>query len=62
VGEATASGVRTGQTGRREVPRQSLRAPKIIEGKRALRQDRIGSDLQSPLEADEEMWLDTELG
>jgi transposase-like protein len=37
VGEATASGVRTGQTGRREVPRQSLRAPKIIEGKRVVR-------------------------
>jgi hypothetical protein len=29
---------------------------------RALRQDRIGSDLQSPLGADEEMWLDAELG
>lgn len=37
MGEATASGVRTGQTGRREVPRQSLRAPKIIEGKRVVR-------------------------
>ena len=28
---------------------------------RALRQDRIGLDLQSPLGDDEEMWLDAEL-
>ena len=29
---------------------------------RALRQDRIGLDLQSPLRDDEAMWLDAELG
>jgi hypothetical protein len=29
---------------------------------RALRQDRIGSDLRSPLDDDEELWLDAELG
>ena len=29
---------------------------------RALRQDRIGSDLRSPLGTDEELWLDAELG
>jgi hypothetical protein len=29
---------------------------------RALRQDRIGSDLHSPLSDDEAMWLDAELG
>jgi len=29
---------------------------------RALRQERIGSDLQSPLRDDEEAWLDAELG
>jgi len=29
---------------------------------RALRQDRIGLDLRSPLDADEEFWLDAELG
>ena len=29
---------------------------------RALRQDRIGSDLRSPLGDDEELWLDAELG
>ena len=29
---------------------------------RALRQDRIGSDLRSPLDADEALWLDADLG
>ena len=29
---------------------------------RALRQDRIGLDLRSPLDADEELWLDADLG
>jgi hypothetical protein len=29
---------------------------------RALRQERIGADLRSPLSDDEEMWLDAELG
>ena len=29
---------------------------------RALRQDRIGTDLRSPLDADEERWLDADLG
>ena len=29
---------------------------------RALRQDRIGLDLRSPLNADEERWLDADLG
>jgi predicted transcriptional regulator len=29
---------------------------------RALRQDRIGTDLGAPLRADEEAWLDAELG
>ncbi|MFM7536613.1 MAG: hypothetical protein ACKO91_12585 [Acidimicrobiales bacterium] len=29
---------------------------------RALRQDRIGLDLRSPLDADEELWLDANLG
>jgi hypothetical protein len=29
---------------------------------RALRQDRIGLDLRSPLGDDEELWLDAELG
>jgi hypothetical protein len=29
---------------------------------RALRQDRIGLDLRSPLDADEERWLDADLG
>lgn len=29
---------------------------------RALRQDRIGSDLRSPLDDDEQFWLDAELG
>jgi antitoxin component of RelBE/YafQ-DinJ toxin-antitoxin module len=29
---------------------------------RALRQDRIGFDLRSPLSDDEAMWLDAELG
>lgn len=29
---------------------------------RALRQDRIGSDLQSPLRADETSWLDADVG
>ena len=29
---------------------------------RALRQERIGTDLQSPLREDEETWLDAELG
>jgi hypothetical protein len=29
---------------------------------RALRQKRIGADLQSPLRRDEETWLDAELG
>lgn len=29
---------------------------------RALRQDRIGLDLRSPLDADEEHWLDADLG
>jgi hypothetical protein len=29
---------------------------------RALRQDRIGLDLQSPLRDDEVMWLDADLG
>jgi hypothetical protein len=29
---------------------------------RALRQDRIGLDLRSPLDADEALWLDAELG
>lgn len=29
---------------------------------RALRQDRIGLDLRSPLGADEELWLDANLG
>ncbi len=29
---------------------------------RALRQDRIGLDLRSALDADEELWLDAELG
>lgn len=29
---------------------------------RALRQERIGADLQSPLRDDEEMWLDAEFG
>jgi hypothetical protein len=29
---------------------------------RALRQDRIGADLRSPLDADEERWLDADLG
>jgi hypothetical protein len=29
---------------------------------RALRQDRIGLDLRSPLDADEEFWLDADLG
>ena len=33
----TASGVRTGQTGEREPSRQSLRAPKVVAGKRAVR-------------------------
>jgi transposase-like protein len=33
----TASGVRTGQTGEREPSRQSLRAPKVVVGKRAVR-------------------------
>ena len=33
----TASGVRTGQTGEREPSRQSLRAPKAVAGKRAVR-------------------------
>lgn len=29
---------------------------------RALRQDHMGTDLQSPLTADEQQWLDAELG
>jgi hypothetical protein len=29
---------------------------------RALRQDRVGMDLQSPLRDDEVMWLDADLG
>lgn len=29
---------------------------------RALRQDRIGLDLRSRLDADEELWLDADLG
>lgn len=29
---------------------------------RALRQDRIGDDLRSPLRADETAWLDADLG
>lgn len=29
---------------------------------RALRQERIGTELRSPLRDDEEMWLDAELG
>jgi len=29
---------------------------------RALRQERIGLDLHSPLSAEEELWLDAELG
>lgn len=29
---------------------------------RALRQHRIGLDLRTPLDADEELWLDAELG
>ena len=29
---------------------------------RALRQDRLGLDLRSPLNADEERWLDADLG
>jgi hypothetical protein len=29
---------------------------------RALRQDRIGLDLRSPLDADEVLWLDADLG
>lgn len=29
---------------------------------RALRQERIGADLQEPLRDDEESWLDAELG
>jgi hypothetical protein len=29
---------------------------------RALRQDRIGLDLRSPLDADEQLWLDADLG
>jgi hypothetical protein len=29
---------------------------------RALRQDRVGADLRSPLRDDEETWLDAELG
>jgi hypothetical protein len=29
---------------------------------RALRQDRMGLDLRSPLDADEELWLDADLG
>lgn len=29
---------------------------------RALRQDRIGLDLRTPLDADEELWLDADLG
>jgi transposase len=33
----TASRVRTGQTGEREPSRQSLRAPKVVAGKRAVR-------------------------
>lgn len=37
MGEAAVSGVRTGQTGRDATPRQQLRAPKIIEGKRVVR-------------------------
>jgi predicted transcriptional regulator len=29
---------------------------------RALRQERVGADLQAPLRDDEAMWLDAELG
>lgn len=29
---------------------------------RALRQDRIGADLRAPIEDDEELWLDADLG
>lgn len=29
---------------------------------RALRQDRIGLDLRSPLDTDEDLWLDADLG
>lgn len=29
---------------------------------RSLRQDRIGADLRSPLDDDEQFWLDAELG
>ena len=29
---------------------------------RALRQERVGADLQAPLRDDEEAWLDAELG
>ena len=29
---------------------------------RALRQDRIGVDLRAPLEDDEDLWLDADLG
>lgn len=34
----------------------------VTSAVRALRQERIGSDLRSPLRDDEETWLDAELG
>ena len=34
----------------------------VTLAERALRQDRIGADLRSPLDDDEELWLDAELG
>jgi transposase len=37
VTERTTTGVRTGQTEGRDTPRQALRAPKVVAGKRAIR-------------------------
>ena len=45
----TASGVRTGQTGEREPSRQSLRAPKVVAGKRAVRRIFTSDDKLSVL-------------
>lgn len=37
VEQRVTTGIRTGQTEVREIPRPALRAPKVVEGKRAIR-------------------------